>query len=57
MVAQVQINVQKRPYDQTLGLENLSLILLGHRNGILFLFVVVGVRKASIEKNNICHYI
>jgi hypothetical protein len=50
MVAQVRINVQRRPYDRTLGLENLCLILLGYPNEILFLCVVVGVRKTSIEK-------
>jgi hypothetical protein len=46
----VRINVQRRPYDQTFGLENLCLILVGYQNEILFLCVVVGVRKANIEK-------
>jgi hypothetical protein len=50
MVARVPINVQRRPYDRTLGLENLYLILLEFQNGILFSCVVVGVRKTSIEK-------
>ncbi len=52
MVARVRIDVQRRPYDRTLGLENLCLILVGYQNEIFFLCVVVGVRKGVMESEN-----